>query len=234
MTQSSGDLLHRGGNNSGWSGSWRTILDSENYSTWAAAKSHTHNYAASNHTHNYAAANHTHNYAASNHNHDSAYLKLSGGTLSGQLTVNNNVQAQGFCVSKNSKEVWLDIGDNDTYIWASGANKSLQITHDGALNFDGQPVLYGGRGNNYDTATSTIYFNNAGVSHKGRISCYNNSDGDYVQLALRTADATTNYLTVRTDTVNFGSPIIVQGHKLTIDESAPSNPAKGDVWINIG
>ena len=181
-----------------------------------------------------AASNHTHSYAASNHNHDSAYLKLSGGTLSGQLTVNNNVQAQGLCVSKNSKEVWLDIGDNDTYLWASGANKSLQITHDGALNFDGQPVLYGGRGNNYDTATSTIYFNNAGVSHKGRISCYNNSDGDYVQLALRTADATTNYLTIRTDTVNFGSPIVVKGHKLTIDSSAPSNPDTGDVWINIG
>ena len=225
MEQANGNLSHRGGNNSGWGGSWRTILDSSNYSNYAAAKSHTHNYAASNHTHNYA---------ASNHNHDSAYLKLSGGTLSGSLTVNNNVYSKGFCVSKNNKEVWLDIGDNDTYIWASGANKSLQITHGGDLNFDGQPVLYGGRGNNYDTATSTIYFNNAGVSHKGRISCYNNSDGDYVQLALRTADATTNYLTVRTDTVNFGSPIVVKGHKLTIDESAPSNPAKGDVWINIG
>lgn len=225
MTQSSGNLAHRGGNGSGWNGSWKTILDSDNYSTWAAAK---------NHTHNYAASNHTHNYAASNHNHDNAYLKLSGGTLSGKLTVNNTVQSQAFCVSKKSKEAWFDIGDNDTYIYASGANKSIQITHSGDLNFDGKPVLYGGRGNNYDTATNTIYFNNAGASHKGRISCYNNSDGDYVQLALRTADATTNYLSVRTDTVNFGSPIVVQGHKLTIQESAPSNPAKGDVWINIG
>ena len=225
MTQASGDLLHRGGNGSGWSGSWRTILDSSNYSTWAAAKSHTHDYAASNHTHNYAAAN---------HNHDSAYLKLSGGTLSGSLTVNNNVYSQGFCVSKNGKEVWFDIGDSDTYIWASGANKSLQITHSGDLNFDGQPVLYGGRGNNYDTATSTIYFNNSGTSHKGRISCYNNTDGDYVQLALRTADATTNYMTVRTDTVNFGSAIVVQGHKVSIATSAPSSPSTGDVWINIG
>ena len=42
MTQASGDLLHRGGNSSGWNGSWKTILDSSNYSTWAAAKSHTH------------------------------------------------------------------------------------------------------------------------------------------------------------------------------------------------
>lgn len=42
MAQAGGDLSHRGGNSSGWNGSWKTILDSSNYSTWAAAKSHTH------------------------------------------------------------------------------------------------------------------------------------------------------------------------------------------------
>lgn len=31
MTQASGDLYHRGGNASGWSGSWRTILDTSNF-----------------------------------------------------------------------------------------------------------------------------------------------------------------------------------------------------------
>lgn len=217
MEQASGNLSHRGGNSSGWSGTWKTILDSDNYSTYAAAKSH------------------THNYAASNHNHDSAYLKLSGGTLSGQLTVNNNVQSQGFCVSKNSKEAWLDIGDNDTYIWASGANKSLQITHGGDLNFDGKPVLYGGRGNNYDTATGTIYFNNAGTSHKGRVSCYNNSNGDYVQLALRNASDGVNYLNIYDSSIRIGCDnIYFSGKKFTIAASAPSNPSNGDVWINIG
>ena len=171
--------------------------------------------------------------AASNHNHDSAYLKLSGGTLSGSLTVNNNVYSQGFCVSKNSKEVWLDIGDNDTYIWASGANKSLQITHSGDLNFDGKPVLYGGRGNNYDTATNTIYFNNAGTSHKGRISCYNDSNGDYTQVALRTSDASSNYVNVYDNTVKIKSNNIhLDGKKFTIATSAPSSPSKGDIWIN--
>lgn len=34
----------------------------------------------------YAAKNHTHNYAATNHNHDSAYLKLTGGTVTGAIT----------------------------------------------------------------------------------------------------------------------------------------------------
>ena len=47
MTQASGAMLHRGGNGSGWSGSWRTILDSANYTDFAAAKNHTHNYAGS-------------------------------------------------------------------------------------------------------------------------------------------------------------------------------------------
>lgn len=53
--------------------------------------------------------------------------------------------------------------------------------------------IISGQGNNYDTACGTLYFNNGGTSHKGRISCY--SDGtDYVQIALRTADASDNYI----------------------------------------
>lgn len=275
MTQSSGDLLHRGGNGSGWSGSWRTILDSENYSTYAAAKSHTHNYAGSssaggnanaavklatartltigNKGKNFdgsgnvswslseigaAAASHTHNYAASNHNHDSAYLKLSGGTLSGELTVNNNIYSQGFCISKNNKEVWLDIGDNDTYIWASGANKSLQITHGGELNYDGKPVIYGGRGNSFSTAVGSIYFKNSANTYAARISSYHNTDlnQDYAHMGIRDAnDNMPNYINLYPDTVRIKSNNIeLGGKRLTIATSAPSNPTTGDVWINIG
>ena len=220
MEQANGNLSHRGGNNSGWGGSWKTILDSSNYSNYAAAKSH------------------THNYAASNHNHDSAYLKLSGGTLSGQLTVNNNVQAQGFCVSKNNKEVWLDIGDNDTYIWASGANKSLQITHGGDLNYDGKPVIYGGRGNNFNTAVGSIYFKNSANTYAARISSYHNTDidQDYAHMGIRDAnDNMPNYINLYPDTVRIKSNNIeLGGKRLTIATSAPSGPSTGDVWINIG
>jgi hypothetical protein len=42
MTQASGDMFHRGGNASGWSGSWRKLLDSSNWSSYAAASSHNH------------------------------------------------------------------------------------------------------------------------------------------------------------------------------------------------
>lgn len=34
FTQSSGDLLHRGGNGSGWNGTWKKILDSDNYASY--------------------------------------------------------------------------------------------------------------------------------------------------------------------------------------------------------
>ena len=47
FTQNTGTLYHRQGNSAGWGCNWTAILDSSNYSTWAAAKSHTHNYAGS-------------------------------------------------------------------------------------------------------------------------------------------------------------------------------------------
>ena len=289
MTQSSGDLLHRGGNNSGWSGSWRTVLDSSNYTdytvtktgsgasgNWGISISGTANIAVKlqdAHTINGTAFNGSADIttarwgtarnikigntsksvngsgdvswslseigaASSNHNHDSAYLKLSGGTLSGQLTVNSNVSSQGFCVSKNGKEVWLDIGDNDTYIWTSGANKSLQITHSGDLNFDGKPVIYGGRGNSFSTAVGSIYFKNSANTYAARISSYHNTDldQDYAHMGIRDAnDNMPNYINLYPDSVRIKSNNIeLGGKRLTIATSAPSNPSNGDVWINIG
>lgn len=53
--------------------------------------------------------------------------------------------------------------------------------------------IMNGQGLNYDTACNTLYFNNGGTSHKGRISCYNDGN-DYIQIALRTADASDNYI----------------------------------------
>lgn len=70
MTQSSGDLKHRGGNASGWSGTWRTVLDSSNFKTHVTPA----NIGA-------AAGSHTH-----------SYLPLSGGTMTGKITTPNNAQ----------------------------------------------------------------------------------------------------------------------------------------------
>ena len=49
-----------------------------------------------------------------------------------------------------------------------------------------------GQGLNYDTACNTLYFNNAGTAHKGRVSVYNNGTDDFLQLGLCTADARIN------------------------------------------
>ena len=37
-TQASGSLYHRGGNGGGWSGTWREVLDSSNYTNYAVPK----------------------------------------------------------------------------------------------------------------------------------------------------------------------------------------------------
>ena len=56
-----------------------------------------------------------------------------------------------------------------------------------------------------------------------------------MQTALRTANDTTNYVNIYEDSVKVGSNnICLNGKKLTIATSAPSGPATGDVWINIG
>lgn len=48
FTQRDGNMAHRGGNNNGWA-NWRIILDSSNYTSYAAAVSHTHsNYVEKN------------------------------------------------------------------------------------------------------------------------------------------------------------------------------------------
>lgn len=59
FTQATGTVYHRGGNGSGWSGSWRAILDETNFSSYAAPASHSH----------------------------SNYLSTGGGTLSGPIQV---------------------------------------------------------------------------------------------------------------------------------------------------
>lgn len=37
-TQSSGSLFHRGGSSNGWTGSWKTLFDTSNYTSWVSAK----------------------------------------------------------------------------------------------------------------------------------------------------------------------------------------------------
>lgn len=105
MTQSSGSLAHRGGNASGWNGTWRTILDSSNYASYVAPASHTHN-----------------------------YLPLSGGALTGNLTI-----------SGNSKNAVIGTGGSDVYLHNNKSGKYLQLKDDGTLSYSDNVVYHAGK-----------------------------------------------------------------------------------------
>lgn len=79
-----------------------------------------------------------------------------------------------------------------------------------------------GQGLNYDTAMNTLYFNNAGTSHKGRVTVYNNGTNDYLQLALRTADATINSLQLYPTKTTIGQALEVEGN-VTLNNDKDTN-----------
>lgn len=83
-----------------------------------------------------------------------------------------------------------------------------------------------GQGLNYDTACNTLYFNNAGTSHKGRLSVYNNADGDYVQLALRTADTSDCYLHLYPNNVTMN-------RRLYINTGGIDLTGGGNITVNV-
>lgn len=86
-------------------------------------------------------------------------------------------------------------------------------TFDGSANVSWSlQDIMSGQGLNYDTACGTLYFNNSGTSHKGRIAVYNNGTDDYVQLALRTADTTVNGLQLYPSKAVIGQALQVAGN----------------------
>lgn len=143
MTQSSGSLVHRGGNSSGWNGTWRTILDSSNYSSYAAPASHTHN-----------------------------YLPLSGGILTGNLTI-----------SGNNKNVVVGTGGSDVYVHNNKSGRYLQLKDDGTLSYSDNVIYHAGRkptASEIDAADRSHTHNYAGSSSDGgaattALACTGNS-----------------------------------------------------------
>ena len=69
-----------------------TYLSTANWSSYCAAKSHTHSYAASSHNHDsvYSKLGHTHSYAASSHTHNYAGSSSAGGAATSANKLNTN------------------------------------------------------------------------------------------------------------------------------------------------
>lgn len=68
-----------------------------------------------------------------------------------------------------------------------------------------------GQGLNAGTAMNTLYYNNAGKDHVGRLSCYNGADGDYVQLGLynTSSSSTVSTLNIYANHARFSRYVIL-------------------------
>ena len=136
MTQASGNIAHRGGNSSGWNGSWRILLDSSNYTNYAAASNHTHN-----------------------------YLPLSGGTLTGNLKINGNSKnltigtgGSDVYISNSASGKYLQLKDDGTLSYSD--NKIYHAGNKPTASEIGALPTAGG------TMTGNIVVgNNIGLSH---------------------------------------------------------------------
>ena len=191
MTQSSGNLAHRGGNSAGWNGSWRTILDSSNYSSYAAPASHTHD-----------------------------YLPLSGGTLTGNVTI-----------SGNGKNVVVGTGGNDVYLNNSKSGKYLQLKDDGTLSYSDNVVYHAGRkptASEIGAADRSHTHNYAGSSSAGgaattALACTGNS-----------ATATTSNYLASNSRMDYGwNGVNYFNISGTAGNAAKSNDTPSTAWWHI-
>lgn len=130
--QSNGDVAHRQGNATGWNANsdntvsrWVTFLDSNNFTNYAASKSHTHTEIA---------------------NLDNTYLKLSGGTVTGSILPSGS----GIITLGSSDSYWNTLYTSSAYISsiysAHSLSLSLQdtdITVHKDLNLIGNKLIFG-------------------------------------------------------------------------------------------
>lgn len=85
-----------------------TSVTSTSTSTVATSSAVKTAYDKGNHSHPYASSSHTHNYASSSHTH-STYLAKTGGTMTGQLTTNGNIEMNGAIYMDNQRWEWRNI-----------------------------------------------------------------------------------------------------------------------------
>ena len=156
-TQTSGALFHRGGNASGWSGTWREILDSSNYSSFCATRDHTHaqyyDSNASRTANTVLAAPNGSNGGASFRKLVAAdipslsYVPTSGGTITGSLTVNYDISCKRSLTTYgievyHSSTPFIDFhyGNNSSVDYTSRIIENAS----GILNINGATFTIGG------------------------------------------------------------------------------------------
>ncbi len=170
MTQSSGNMFHRGGNNDGWYGTWRTILDENNFTAYSPtlsgggamgiwAISVTGNAGTATKLEESKTINGTSFDGSSNittANWGTARTITIGNksksvngsanvswTLDeiGAFPLTGGMLSSGVGIVNTYGEAWFDIGANDTYVYNKNSNKSLQLKHTGELVYDETFIL---------------------------------------------------------------------------------------------
>lgn len=126
MTQNTGSLLHRGGNAGGWSSEgWRTILDSNNYSSYALPLNGGTVYGT----------------VTINNGNSSGYLQLSEDGEGGTIRM----------AGPNASYIWeMDSYNNSTFrIFTNGSGSYKFFVFDGASGAFSAPSVYGAVWNDY-------------------------------------------------------------------------------------
>lgn len=170
MTQSSGNMFHRGGNNDGWYGTWRTIIDECNFTaysptlsgggamgTWAISvtgnagtatkleESKTINGTNFDGSSNITTANWGTARTITIGNKDKSVNGSANVSWTldeiGAFPSTGGILSSGVGIVNTYGEAWFDIGANDTYVYNKNSNKSLQLKHTGELVYDETFIL---------------------------------------------------------------------------------------------
>lgn len=181
--------------------------------------------------------------AASSHTH--SYLPLTGGTLTGSLTVNDDIYGKGTLVSQTNSYPGLRIqnasGANLAMLFSNGANGEysniglrvyssastysiFSFENDGSLNFDGR--LYSGNHTIKGDSYPSLIFANAANSKSLAYIQYQTNSGDYgdLQIAVKNSSSGIAYFTFKNSGI-FVTPddIIAKGGVLKSSKnSSPS------------
>ena len=181
--------------------------------------------------------------AASSHTH--SYLPLTGGTLTGSLTVNDNIYGKGTLVSQTNSYPGLTIqntsGANLAMLYSNGTNggfsntvlrvyssaseySSFSFAKDGSLNFGG--MLYSGnhtiKGDSYP---SLIFANTANNKSLAYIQ-YQTNSGDYgdLQIAVKNSSSGIAYFTFKNSGI-FVTPDDIIANGGVLKSSKNSSPS---------
>lgn len=202
MTQATGSLYHRGGNSSGWASGWKTILDSDNYSSYALPLSGGTVYGT----------------VTINNGNSSGYLELSEDGEGGTIRM----------AGPNASYIWeMDSYDNSIFrIFTNGSGNYKFFTFDGASGAFSAPSVYGAVWNDY-----AEYRNQAEELKPGQVT-YCGNDGKLKRTTKRlqkfegVVSDTFGFAIGKTD--NCKTPLAVSGRVLVYTYEDRSTFNSGD------